>query len=479
MNEKMLVLNLGGSYARTLARRIRACGVYCEIAPADSGVETVRAFSPLGLIVAGGEGEAALDPELTRLGVPVLGVGAGALSLVRALGGEVGKAAFVSDSMPLVMGNSPLVRGVADCERYFEALHLLSLPEGFEVIAGSEEYPAAFASEQARLYGMQFTVESNDLEGMDILVNFCRSICGCQEEWTIPAFFEAECRRIQEKVGEGSALMAMSGGVDSSVCAALMNRAIGEKMHYLYVDTGLMRKGDTEMMKDVFGREMGLKLICVDARERFLQALRGVTDPDEKRRVAESLFSELFHEEAEKLGTIEYLVQGNIYSDVLGSEQPLLGPEPERVVEPVRRLFKGEVRELGEYLGLPEQIIYRQSFPGAGLAIRTLGEATEEKLNLLREADAIYREEIVAARLDKRIKNYFAVLEESTSTGGHACRYTVALRAASQAGGSYAVYRLPYDLLERVSERILAEAPGIDRVVYDVTASVRSPLEWE
>lgn len=479
MNEKMLILNLGGAYARTLARRIRACGVYCEIAPAESGVETVRALSPRGLIVTGERGEAALDAAYTRLGVPVLGVGAGALSLVRALGGQAEEAALVCDSMHLSMSDSPLVKGVPDCERYFEALYRLRLPEGFSVVAGSEEYPAAFANEQARLYGMQFTVESNDLEGMDILVNFCRGVCGYAEEWTLPAFFEAECRRIQEKVGQGSALMAMSGGVDSSVCAAIMNRAIGERMHYLYVDTGLMRKGDTEMMKDVFGREMGLKLTCVDARERFLQALRGLTDPEEKRRAAESLFSTIFHEEAEKLGEIDFLVQGIIYSDVLGSEQPLLGLEPARVVEPVRRLFKGEVRELGEYLGLPEQIIHRQSFPGAGLAIRTLGEATQEKLALLREADAIYREEVAAARLDKRIKNYFAVLEESTSTGGQACRYTVALRAVSQAGGSYAVYRLPYDLLERVSERILAEVSGIDRVVYDVTASSHTPIEWE
>lgn len=479
MNEKILILNLGGSYARTLARRIRACGVYCEIAPAESSVDTISSLCPLGLILSGGSGAEAVNPALVRMGLPVLGVGAASLGLARAMGAVVGETAFVSDSMPLTMGDSPLTQGVPDCERYFDALYRLSLPQGCSIVAGSEDYPAAFANEQARLYGMQFTVEANDLEGMDLLLNFCREICGCREEWSIPAYVEAECRRLQEKVGEGSALMAMSGGVDSSVCAALTNQALGKKMHYLYVDTGLMRKGDTEMMQDVFARTMGLRLIFVDARERFLEALRGVTDPEEKRRVAEALFREIFHEEAEKLGHIDYLVQGIIYSDVLGSEQPLLGPEPERVVEPVRRLFKEEVRELGECLGLPDAIIHRQSFPGAGLAVRTLGEVTQEKLTMLREADAIYREEILAARLDKRIKNYFAVLEESTSTGEHACRYTVALRAVSPAGGSYVVYRLPYDLLERVSERILKEVPGVDRVVYDMTASPRSSVEWE
>lgn len=479
MNEKILILNLGGSYAKTLARRIRACGVYCEIAPAASSAQTVASLSPLGLILAGEGGAEALNPEVLRLGLAVLGVGEASLCVARAMGAVVGEAAFVSDSMSLSMGDSPLTKGVGDCERYFDALYRLSLPEGCAVIAGSEDYPAAFADERARLYGMQFLVESNDLEGMDMLMNFCREICGCREEWSIPAFVEAESRRLREKVGEGSALMAMSGGVDSSVCAALVHQALGSRMHYLYVDTGLMRKGDTEMMRDVFARTMGLRLIFVDARERFLQALRGVTDPEEKRRAAEALFHEIFHEEAEKLGHIDYLVQGIIYSDVLGSEEPLLGPEPAHEVEPVRRLFKREVRELGECLGLPDSIIHRQSFPGAGLAVRTLGEVTEEKLTMLREADAIYREEILAAHLDKRIKNYFAVLEESTSTGEHACRYTVALRAVSQAGGSYVVYRLPHDLLERVSERILDEVPGVDRVVYDVTASPRSAVEWE
>ena len=479
MNEKILILNLGGSYAKTLARRIRACGVYCEIAPCDAGVDIVRSLAPRGLILAGEDRNEALDAALLRLGLPVLGVGAGALCLARALGGQVAEAALVSDSAPLVLSPSPLVKDIPDCERYFDALHPLTLPEGVSVIASSDGLTAAFADEQARLYGMQFTVEANDLEGMDILMNFCRGICGCEEEWAIPAFLEAECRRIQQKVGTGSALMAMSGGVDSSVCAALMNQALGEQMHYLYVDTGLMRKGDTEMMLRIFARDMGLKLTCVDARERFLRALRGLTDPEEKRRATESLFRDIFHEEAEKLGNIDYLVQGTIYSDVLDSDRPLLEPEPEHVVEPVRRLFKGEVRTLGECLGLPEQIIHRQSLPGAGLAIRTLGEVTEQKLNMLREADAIYREELLAARLDKRIKNYFAVLEESTSTGEHACRYTVALRAVSQAGGSYVVYRMPYDLLERVNERILSEVPGVDRVVYDMTVSRRSGIEWE
>ena len=478
-HEKILIVNLGGSYAFALARRLRGCSVYCEVAPASISPEQVTELSPRGLILAGSGKADQLQAAVLGLGLPALGMGGGALGLVNALGGRVGEIAFTHDTMPLAMEDSPLLHDVPDCERYFERMYRMRLPEGFAVIAGNEEYPAAFACEEKRLYGMQFDVESNDPEGMEILINFAVRICGCSEDWSMPAFVEAECRRIQEKVGSGTALMAMSGGVDSSVCAAIMNLAIGGNMRYLYVDTGLMRKGDTEMMKRTFAQDMGLNLVCVDASERFLQVLRGVTDPQEKWRVTNRLFDQIFHEEAEKMGHTDFLVQGTIYPDVLESDHPLLMPEEEGVVEPVRRLFKEETRALGECLGLPEQIIHRQSFPGAGLAIRTLGEVTQEKLTILREADAIYREELVAARLDKRIQNYFAVLEESTSTGERACRYTVALRAVNRSGGSYAAYRMPYDLLERVSERIMGEVPGVNRVVYDMTATGHAPIEWE
>lgn len=288
--------------------------------------------------------------------------------------------------------------------------------------------------------------------------------------------------RIREQVGGRNALMALSGGVDSSVCAALMHRAIGSQLHCIYVDTGLMRKGDTEMVRRVFLEDMGIQMTVVDARARFLARLRGITDPAEKWRAVSEEFAAIYEEEARKLPSVDFLVQGTIYTDVLDgySKDDFSASGMETaLIEPVRELFKDEVRELGEKLGLPPEVVGRQSFPGAGLGIRIIGEVTEEKLHLLREADAIWHEEILQAGLNKRIRRYFAVLSETASSGEKHCSLVVALRALGAAGSSYTAYRMPYDLLERVTERILTELPQVDRVVYDTTTTPPRPTEWE
>ncbi len=474
---KLLVMDLGGSYARALARRLRGCGIYCEVEPAARSARDIMAQSPKGLVFCG-EGEA-VDPALISLGLPVLSIGPAACAMVRALGGEAAGAAAREEVVPLTMTPCTLLSDVPDCERYFDLLSGLTLPEGFVPLAGSALAPAIFGCEEKRLYGMQFTVEPNDPEGLQILTNFA-ALCGMAEDWRMEAFLDAECERIRAKAGGGTALMAISGGVDSSVCAAMMHRAIGQNMYCLYVDTGLMRQGDSEMIERIFAQDMGLHLIRVDATERFLSCLKGVTDPMEKWRVTDALFSEIFAEEAEKLGRVDFLVQGTTYSDLLDSGLSLASHGEEAgVIEPVRRLFKDEVRRLGDCLGLPEEITQRQSFPGSGLARRILGEATGEKLAMLRSADAIYCEELHLCGQDKRIGSFFAVLQESASTGEHACRYIVLLRAVNRTGARYVPSRLPYDLIERISERIMAEVPGVQRVVFDTTVTSRDGIEPE
>ena len=475
--KKILVLDCGGGYPRALARRLRSCGIYCELAAANAPEQEILEQTPCGLLLAG-DGEKAVNPALLGLGIPALGLGEGARRMVRALGGETGGIALEKGVATLTMEPSPLLREVQDCERYFELLCGMVLPDGFVPLAGSTQAPAIFACEEKRLYGMQFTLEPNDPEGLQILTNFAVDICGMAEDWTMEQFLADQCEAIRARAGGCTALMALSGGVDSSVCAAMMHRAIGEGMYCLYVDTGLMRQGDTEMIERIFARDMGLQIIFVDARERFLQCLSGVTDPEEKWRRTDQLFSAIFAEEAEKLGHIDFLVQGTTYSDLLDAGDPA-APAEANVIEPVRTLFKDEVRRLGECLGLPEEITQRQSFPGSGLARRILGEATREKLEMLRAADAIYRDEIVAAGMHRRLTSYFALLEESASTGERASRYTVVLRAVNRSGSRYLPARLPYDLMERVAERIAGAVPGVNRVAFDLTSTGRDGIEWE
>lgn len=499
----ILVLDFGGSQSQPIARKVRKENVYCEILPYDTPIKEIEARSPRGVIMVGSAKEVNAETkggsakDVCSLGVPVLALGCPAMIVARDMGAVIQETVIENRTAQVCFGASPLFAGLSSVERYFERADALDLPENLECIAASE-VPAAFADERLRFYGLQFFPENNDPEGFAILHNFLLDICGCTPDWSMEAFVEREIARIRGVVGEGSALMAISGGIDSSVCAALMHRAIGRQLVCLHVDNGLMRKGETALVEKMFREQMGINLICVDAGERFLARLSGVTDPEEKRRIVGEEFIRVFEEEALKLGQIDFLVQGTIYSDVIESygvdnapvkTQNNVGNLPEKIgfksiIEPVRELFKDEVRSVGQVLGLPAELINRQPFPGPGLAVRTLGEVTPEKLTILREADAIFRDEIVAAGLDKRIWQYFAVMTDCFSggvkDGRRSYEYVIALRAVNSVDAMNAtVYRLPYDLLERVVARITSEVPGVNRVVYDITPKPPATLEWE
>ena len=484
----ILILSYGGAHAQSLARRVRGGQVYCEIMSADAPMDEIRAFNPRGVILAGRaesgvEDDAPLcDPAVYEMGVPVLAVGFAARRMATQLGGGVCHVALEKQTLQTHFSQaSPLFKGLSYGDRYIARLAYLELPEGFKVIAHGHGLAAAFADEEKKLYGMQFGVESNDPDGLAILSN-CEDICGCARTWTTENFVEDMVSEIRERVGAGHALMAISGGVDSSVCAALMHRAIGKQMHCIYIDTGLMRKGDTRVVREMFGERMGIDVHCVNARDRFFARLEHITDPAEKWAVVSDEFSIIYREEAARFTGVDFLVKGTIYPDVLNfsdKAQNLNELEGYRLIEPARYLFKNEVRDVGEYLDLPPEITNRQPLPGSGLAMRMTGEVTQEKLTLLREADYILRTEIEQASLERRVRRYCAQLTETTSTGEDKCRYVVALRALAAAGAAEAAYRMPYDVLERVTDRILTELPLADRVVYDLTPHPPRGEEWE
>ena len=485
--DMILILDFGGSQSQSVARKVRGEGVYCEVLPSHAPLDTLRSKRPKGLILAGApreddSGEPDLSREVFFLGVPVLCVGYSARRMVELLGGECRGTALSGQTAGVEFEECALFEGLTRCERYIARLDNLRLFSGARPLATAEGAVAAFGDEARQLYGMQFSAEQNDPDGLTIISNFCRGICGCDPWWKPEAFIEDELARIQEAVGDGSALMAISGGVDSAVGAALMHRAIGDRLHCLFVDTGLMRKGEPEKVRSLF-REMHMEVELVDARERFLSALAGITDGREKRRVIDEVFVQVFEEEAVRLDQADCLVQGTIYPDVIGYYgAPRTGvgvPAHGRfrtVLEPTRMLFKDEVRMVGALLGIPEEIIDRQPFPGPGLAVRCLGEVTEEKLSALRSADAIFREEIKAAGLQRRIGQCFAVLMEMGAEKG----WMVALRSVNAPDAvSATAFRMPYDLLERVMARVTSEVPGVARVVYDVTSKPPARVEWE
>lgn len=475
--DMLLILDFGGPQAQAVARRLRGESVYCEILPFDADVEAALEKKPRGIVLAGGEDGAERDcaDGFYAAGLPMLCLGYTARAALRRFGGTLAGTALERRIAHIEFGDDPLFASLSECDRFFERADGLALPEGFELIArGGAD--AAYACAEKRIWGLQFYPEPNDPDGLRILSNFA-DICGCAREWTIENFIDQSIDRIREQVGEGDAFIAISGGVDSTVCAVLMHRAIGRRMHCVHVDTGLMRKNEAEQIEKMFG-DMGMDLRLVHAKERFLKSLRGAFETGEKRRIVGEEFGRALEEEAGSMGERDHLVQGTIYTDVLGADDvsggfTMAGRRFAGLVEPLRMLFKDEVRRLGVALGLPEEMVYRQPFPGPGLAVRCMGEVTEEKLEILREADAIFREEIQAAGLDKRIRQYFAVLTDGQT--GH----IVALRAVNtiDAARSSAV-RLPYDLLERCVERIMGEVKGVERVVYDISGSPAG-VEWE
>ena len=510
--ETVIVLDFGGQYNQLIARRVRECGVYCEVKPHNIPLEELRAIRPIGLILTGGPhsvyapGAPGADPGIFSLGVPVLGICYGCQLMAQYLGGSVVPA---QDDTAREYG-----RTVTEYDRscsLFAGLpetgvswmshgdYMERVPEGFKNAARTAACPnAAIADESRGFFGVQFHPEVNHTEhGTEIIRSFLYRACRASGSWSMGSYKEQAIADIRRTVGDGRVLLALSGGVDSSVAAALLSEAVGGRLTAVFVDHGLLRKGESEEVERVFsGRE--LNFVRVDARERFLIKLAGVSEPERKRRIIGEEFIRVFEAEAKKTGAVDFLAQGTIYPDVIESgagdaavikSHHNVGGLPDyvdfrEIIEPLRMLFKDEVRALGRELGLPESLVNRQPFPGPGLAIRVIGDVTEDKLHSLREADAIFRAELAAAGLETMPDQYFAVLTNTRSVGvmgdGRTYDYTLALRAVQTGDFMTAAWsRLPYELLDRVSTRIVNEVPGINRVVYDITSKPPATIEWE
>ncbi|MCI9563591.1 MAG: glutamine-hydrolyzing GMP synthase [Oscillospiraceae bacterium] len=511
-HQTVIVLDFGGQYNQLIARRVRECGVYCEVKPYTTPLAELQKMEPIGFIFTGGpnsvylETSPQVDPAIFTLGVPVLGICYGCQLLAHHLGGRVTAAqddsareygkteTFYDTGCPLFKGLPE--RGISWMSHgdYME-----KVPEGFALAARSQACPnVAIADEGRGFYGVQFHPEVNHTEhGVEMIRNFLYEVCHASGDWTMGDYKRTAVAAIREKVGGGRVLLALSGGVDSSVCAALLAEAVGEQLTCVFVDHGLMRKNEGDEVQAAF-QSWAMHFVRVDAEARFLEKLAGVTEPERKRKIIGEEFIRVFEEEARKIGAVDFLAQGTIYPDVIesgaGSAAVIkshhnVGGLPDyvdfkEIIEPLRLLFKDEVRQLGRELGLPEYLVSRQPFPGPGLAIRVIGELTKEKLDTLRDADAVYREEIASAGLDREIGQYFAVLTNTRSVGvmgdGRTYDYTLALRAVNTSDFMTADWaRIPYDVLDRISTRIVNEVPGINRIVYDVTSKPPATIEWE
>ena len=512
-NELVLVLDFGGQYNQLIARRVRECDVYCEVHPHTLGLGEIRAKAPKGIILTGGpqsvygDGALSYDAGLFSLGVPVLGICYGSQLMAHALGGEVA-AAEVSEygraEVEIVEPSSRLFENVSGKTTVWMSHtdRVVRAPEGFKVTAKTADCPiAAFENAARGLYATQFHPEvMHTVEGQKMLRNFVRDICGCAGDWTMGPFIENTVAALREKIGKGRALCALSGGVDSSVAAALLSKAIGKQLTCVFVDHGLLRKNEGDEVKAAFGPGSGfdLNFVRVDAGEQFFAKLKGVTEPEQKRKIIGEEFIRVFEAEAKKIGAVDFLVQGTIYPDVIESglgkaavikSHHNVGGLPDyvdfkEIVEPLRLLFKDEVRKAGRALGLPEAIVNRQPFPGPGLGIRIIGEVTPEKVKLVRDADAIYREEVANAGADKELAQYFAALTNMRSVGvmgdGRTYDYAVALRAVLTSDFMTAEpARLPWDVLTKVAGRIVNEVKGVNRVLYDCTGKPPATIEFE
>ncbi len=512
---RLLILDFGSQYSQLIARRVRELGVYCELRPFDMTDEEIRAFNPKGIILSGGP-ESVTEMDTPRapdvvftLGVPVLGVCYGMQTMAQQLGGLVEGSNVREFGYAEVQIDQPdaLFNGIEDRAGFIDVWmshgdKVTRLPEGFVITASTPSCPiAAMSCEAKNFYGMQFHPEvTHTLQGEALLRRFIRDICACDDLWTPAQIVEDSIRRIREQVGTDNVLLGLSGGVDSSVVAALLHRAIGSQLTCVFVDNGLLRKNEGDMVMEMFAKNMGVKVIRADAEERFLSQLAGVSDPEQKRKIIGRVFIEVFNSESAKLNTIKWLAQGTIYPDVIESAASKTGKAhvikshhnvgglpkdmPFALLEPLRELFKDEVRRIGVALGLPYDMVYRHPFPGPGLGVRILGEVKKEYADVLREADAIFLEELHKGGWYHRTSQSFAVFLPVKSVGvvGDARRYAwvIALRAVETIDFMTARWaHLPYELIEKVSNRIINEISGVSRVVYDVSSKPPATIEWE
>ena len=512
-NEKVLVVDFGGQYNQLVARRVRECNVYCEIVSYRVGLDAIRAQNPKGIIFTGGpnsvyvDGAPTIDPAIFDLGIPVLGLCYGFQLMTHLLGGQVckapereyGKTLVHVDTKSKVFENvSPETICWMSHNDYAE-----TAPTGFTISAYTDNCPvAAIELPEKNLYGFQFHPEVlHTPEGKTMLHNFVYNVCGCKGDWEMGSFVETSVKALREKIGDGKVLCALSGGVDSSVAAAMLSKAVGKQLTCVFVDHGLLRKNEMEEVCEVFGPngQFELNFVCVNARQRFYDKLAGVSEPEKKRKIIGEEFIRVFEEEAKKIGAVDFLAQGTIYPDVvesgLGGESTVIkshhnvGGLPDyvdfkEIVEPLRDLFKDETRQAGRELGLPEYLVSRQPFPGPGLAIRIIGEVTPDKVKMVQEADAIWREEIAKAGLDKSISQYYAALTNMRSVGvmgdERTYDYAVALRAVTTTDFMTAeAAEIPWGLLQTVTSRIVNEVQHVNRVLYDCTGKPPATIEFE
>ena len=509
VHEMVLVVDFGGQYNQLIARRVRDCHVYCEVVPYNKALDAVKEKKPKGIIFTGGpnsvyaEGAPQIDPAIFEQGIPILGLCYGMQIMAHTLGGKVeaaekrefGKTVTHFDHTAPVFKQLPeeSVTWMSHVD------YVAQMPEGFIKIAHTDDCPiAAMMNTEKNLYAMQYHPEVNHSEkGVDMLKNFLTEVCGCSESWTMANYAKTAIESIRAQVGDGKVLLALSGGVDSSVAAQLLSCAIGSQLTCIFVDHGLMRKNEGDEVEAAFANS-GMQFIRVNAEERFLKKLEGITDTETKRKTIGEEFIRVFEDEGKKIGSVDFLAQGTIYPDVIESgtgdaavikSHHNVGGLPAVVefkglIEPLRMLFKDEVRQLGLELGLAEYLVWRQPFPGPGLGIRVMGDITKEKLDILRDADAIYREEIANAGLDRSINQYFAVLTNTRTVGVmgdfRTYDYTLALRGVTTTDFMTADWaRIPYDVLDKISSRIVNEVDHINRIVYDITSKPPSTIEWE